>query len=93
MEKLSINGKTFWGYKVPTKNASLLVITAPNGMLACGYVKVETADKLKDAVSIVTGVNSYSDMLSKGVVAVSEEAANMGVEIGMTGKEALLKMS
>ena len=93
MDKLNINGIEFLAYKIPTANASLLAISAKNGMLACGYLKVETADKLGDALAIVTGVSCYDDMLEKTVVSVSKSAQYMGVEIGITGRDALIKMS
>ena len=93
MDKLNINGIEFDAYRIPTANASLLAISAKNGMLACGYLKVETADKLGDALAIVTGVSCYDDMLEKSVVAVSKSAEAMGVAIGMSGKDALVKMS
>ena len=93
MDKLNINGIEFSAYKIPTANASLLAISAKNGMLACGYLKVETADKLGDALAIVTGVSCYEDMLEKTVVSVSKSAQDMGVEIGMIGRDALIKMS
>lgn len=92
MDEITLDEKKYKGYIIPTTNASMLMILAKSGMLACGYIKVETADKLGDALAIVTGVNSYADMLSKGVVSVSKAAADMGVEIGMTGREALAKM-
>lgn len=59
------------------------------GMLACGYVKVETADKLGDVLAIVTGVNSYDDMRLKPVVAVSKAAEALGIKPGMSGGQAL----
>ena len=64
MDKLNINGIEFDAYRIPTANASLLAISAKNGMLACGYLKLETADKLGDALAIVTGVSCYDDMSS-----------------------------
>ena len=93
MDKLNINDIEFSAYKIPTPNASLLVVSAKNGMLACGDLKVETADKLGDALAIVTGVSCYNDMLEKSVVAVSQSAQAMGVEVGMSGRDALLKMN
>ncbi len=93
MDKINIEEKEFKGYTIPTANASLLVISADKGMLACGYIKTETADKIGDAVAIVTGVSSYEDMLKKNVVAVSKAAEELGVNVGMTGSQALLKLS
>lgn len=92
MDKVVFNGKTYMGYTIPTTNASMLVISAKSGMLACGYVKTETADKLGDVLAIVTGVNSYADMAAKPVVAVSKAAEAMGVKLGMAGADALALM-
>ena len=92
MDKVVFNGKTYMGYTIPTTNASMLVISAKSGMLACGYVKPETADKLGDVLAIVTGVNSYADMAAKPVVAVSKAAEARGVKTGMTGADALALM-
>lgn len=71
---------------------SMLMINSKCGMLASGYIKVETADKLGDALAIVTGVNNYEQMLEKPVVAASIAAQALGVRIGMSGREALLCM-
>ena len=43
-------------------------------------------------MAVVTGVQSYDDMLNKCVTAVSARAAALGVVPGMTGREALLIM-
>lgn len=92
MEKITVDGEICTAYTIPTTNASMLMINSKCGMLACGYIKVETADKLGDALAIVTGVNSYEQMLEKPVVAASIAAQALGVRIGMSGREALLCM-
>lgn len=92
MEKLDIEGLALTGYTIPTPNASLLVIRAPKGMLGCGYINAAIADKLGDAVAIVSGVKNYDDMLVAEVKAVSQAAAARGIAPGMTGLEALKKM-
>lgn len=93
MDTIKVNEKTFEAYTVPTTNVSMMMINAPRGMLACGYISVEAADKFGDALAIVRGVSSYGDMLKANVAAVSQKAAELGVSAGMTGKDALLKMS
>ena len=84
MEKITVDGEICTAYTIPTTNASMLMINSKCGMLACGYIKVETADKL--------GVNNYEQMLEKPVVAASIAAQALGVRIGMSGREALLCM-
>ncbi|MDU0352689.1 DUF1805 domain-containing protein [Paraglaciecola aquimarina] len=67
----------------------LLTIQGEKGLLACGYVNVETCNKTNEACVIVTGVNSHDEMLAKPIVALSKAATNLGVKMGMTGQQAL----
>lgn len=92
MEKIDMEGLELTGYTIPTPNASLLVIRAPKGLLGCGYIHAEVADKLGDAAAIVSGVKNYQDMLAASVKTVSQAAAELGITPGMTGLEALKKM-
>lgn len=89
-QKLIFDGHTFDAVRVPLQGASLLVIVGKNGFLGCGYLNMETAEKLGAAFALVTGVSSFDDMLAKDVKAVSSAAAARGVTVGMTGREALL---
>ncbi len=92
MDTVEINGKSYRGDIIPLKTSAILLIQGGNGMLGCGYLSTETADKLGHALAIVTGVASYDDMLAAKVARVSSSAAALGVTVGMSGKEALLKM-
>lgn len=67
----------------------LLTIQGEKGLLACGYVNVSTCNKTGEACAIVSGVNQHDDMLYKPVLAVSEEAIKLGIQIGMPGADAL----
>lgn len=69
----------------------LLVIKGYNGVLACGYLNIETFNKTGEPAAIVTGVRTHDDMLKAKIIAVSNGARSVGVEIGMTGEEALQK--
>jgi uncharacterized protein YunC (DUF1805 family) len=89
METLDLNGKTFKAHKINLYGASLLIIEGKLGFLACGYINLQTAQKLSHAAAIVTGVKDFHDMLSAKVVAVSSAAEALGVEEGMSGEEAL----
>ena len=51
------------------------------------------ANKVGDVCAIVTGVKTNDDMLSAKVIAVSDEAAKLGVKQGMTGMDALVLMT
>jgi uncharacterized protein YunC (DUF1805 family) len=71
----------------------LLIMPAAKGFLACGYINVETCNATEEACAIVRGVNSYDDMKKASVVAISNKAKELGIEVGDTGATALMKMA
>ena len=79
-------------YRIDLK-LPLLILGASKGLLACGYLNVDTFNKTSEAAAIVTGVKNYEDMLAASVVAVSDEASRLGVSLGDSGQDALDKMS
>lgn len=92
MDRVEIDGMEFSGSTIELLQGKLLVIQGRNGMLGCGYFNLAVADKLGSAMATVSGVSCYDDMLNAVVNGVSKRAAECGVEIGMTGREALLIM-
>lgn len=89
MDIITLDGINFRADTIPVYGANLLLIQGKKGMLGCGYLNLETAEKLNHALAIVTGVKSYDDMLSAEVKACSAAAAAFGVTPGMSGREAL----
>jgi uncharacterized protein YunC (DUF1805 family) len=71
----------------------LLVLKAKKGIMACAYLNIETFNRTGEAAVIVTGVRTHEDMLKVKVIAVSNAARAMGIEPGITGEEALKKLS
>jgi uncharacterized protein YunC (DUF1805 family) len=69
----------------------LLVISNSVGCLTCGYLSLDSFERNGDAGAIVRGVDTYEDMLSAEVKAVSSRAEQLGVKVGMTG-EAVLEL-
>lgn len=92
METLVLENHTLEGYAIQTENTVLLLIKAKRGFLGCGYLSVETANKVGDAAVIVSGVKNFEDMLNAKVKAVSDAAATLGIDTTMTGRDALLKL-
>jgi len=93
MDRITIDGVVFEGVRVETPRSVLLMIVAPEGFLGCGWFSTETADKLSEAAAVVTGVRTYDDMLEARVVRRSQAAEEMGVEVGMSGRDALKKLA
>ena len=69
----------------------LLIIKGATGLLACGYLNIETFNKTGEIAAIVTGVRTHEEMLKSKIIAVSNAARAAGIEIGMSGEEALQK--
>jgi uncharacterized protein YunC (DUF1805 family) len=65
----------------------LLIIAGSRGLLACGYLSVETFDKTGEVAAIVTGVKDFEAMLQAKVVKASVAAAAAGITLGMSGAE------
>jgi uncharacterized protein YunC (DUF1805 family) len=81
------------GVKVELPNANFLLIAATKGFIMCGYLNMETAERLGDAACIVTGVKSFDDMLTAGVMKASAKAKELGIKEGMSGEAALKILS
>ena len=92
MDSIQLDGNQLDAVTFATQNTKILVIRVAHGLLGCGYVSVDTAAKVGDALAVVSGVSSYEDMLQASVKAVSPAAEALGVRPGMTGRDALLKM-
>ncbi|MDR2943950.1 MAG: DUF1805 domain-containing protein [Methanosarcinales archaeon] len=91
-EKLNIDGKEFDAYAISLDGAPFLLIRAADkSFLACGFLDIAAAGALSSCAAKVKGVKTFEDMMAAAVVAVTEEAEQKGVKVGMTGKEALMK--
>ena len=67
--------------------APLLIVKGSLGFLGCGYINTDSC--IDEACAIVSGVNTHNDMLKASVRAVSKDATELGIKVGMTGAEAI----
>jgi len=77
------------GYCINLGKAPLLILQARKGYLMCGYLNMNTANKLGDIAGRVTGVKTYDDMLNASVTEISENAKKEGLCEGMKGHDFL----
>ena len=89
IEQIQLENGCALGLRFEMQKYPLLVIRAEKGFLMCGYLNVSAAESLGDAAAKVKGVQSFEDMLKAQIVEVTQQARELGVELGMTGKEAL----
>ncbi|MGV8077451.1 MAG: YunC family protein [Methanosarcina sp.] len=92
IEQIQLKNGCALGLRFEMQKYPLLVIRAEKGFLMCGYLNVNAAETLEDTAAKVKGVKSFEDMLNAPVVEVTKLARELGIELGMTGREALEKM-
>jgi len=92
VEQIQLENGCALGLHFEMQKYPLLVIRAEKGFLMCGYLNTDAAETLGDTAARVKGVRNFEDMLKAQVVEATQLARNLGIEPGMTGKEALERM-
>ncbi|AKB17008.1 YunC family protein [Methanosarcina sp. WWM596] len=92
IEQIPLENGCVLGLRFEMQKYPLLVIRAEKGFLMCGYLNISAAEALGDTAAKVKGVQNFEDMLKTTVVEVTKFAGELGIEIGMTGREAMEKM-
>lgn len=100
VEITSVQGKLHaaTGLSVTWEEGQYVMIIAEKGLVACGIVDMAVATKFSFAVAVADGTPekplvTVDDLLEATVSEVTEKAASLGVTVGMTGKEALEKLT
>ncbi len=78
--------------RIALPNSFMILLKAKNGYVMCGYLNMETAEKLGDIACIVRGINTVEEALNAKIVSVSAKAREIGIKEGMVAKEALAMM-
>ncbi|MEE0741703.1 MAG: DUF1805 domain-containing protein [Emergencia sp.] len=71
---------------------NMLVLQCDKGYIMCGYLNLDTANAVEDAAAVVSG-SCFDDILANPVKAVSTKAQELGVTVGMTGRQAAEALS
>jgi uncharacterized protein YunC (DUF1805 family) len=69
----------------------LLVVKGSKGVIGCPYLNIGSFDKFGEACAIIPAVDT-AGMLDSKVTAVTAKAKELGIEVGMPGREALDKI-
>jgi len=69
----------------------LLVVKGSKGVIGCPYLNVGSFEKFGEACAIIPAVDT-AGMLNSKVTAVTPKAKELGIEVGMPGREAFDKI-
>ncbi len=97
VEPMFIEGKPFTAVTVKLPKTDFMSISNEKGYIMCGALDIQLLnDKLKERKIIAgraVGVRTIEQLLEAPLESVTIEAEELGIQPGMTGKEALLKMT
>lgn len=96
-EKVQLTKKEADGYVIPLGPFNLVSVNTDIGLVGCGAFDVAALDNFSYPAARVkstkgSSVATIDDLLVGAVKDVNEEAKKLGVEIGMSGTEALDRM-
>ena len=67
---------------------TLLIVKGSKGSAGCAYLNIDTFERFGEACAIIPA-GDFDKMLGAKVSAVTSQAKALGIEVGMSGREAL----
>ena len=96
LEPIEINGHTFLSVSVRLPKTNLLAVTNDKGYIMCGALDVGLLNNVLADRKIIAGravgVKTIEQLLNAPLESITLEAEALGIQVGMTGEAALLKM-
>ena len=90
VDNIVVEGKSFLGIKVTFPDIPpLLLIKGEKGFVMCSYLNYDAAEKLGATASIVSGVNSFKDVLNASIQSSTSKAKALGLEPGKIVKDVI----
>ncbi len=88
--QIIVDDKAALGLRVDLpKSPPLVMVVGKKGFIMCGFLNIDTAEKLGVAAATVSGVKSCEDVLKAEVKKATSKAEALGVKAGMKGEKAL----
>ncbi len=90
IDKIEVGGKSFQALRSTLPGLPpLLLIKGGKGFVMCGYLNVEVAERLGAAAAVVSGVNTFEDVLNAEIKAATSKARELGLKPGKIVKEVI----
>jgi len=93
-EIVQLGGKIADGYVIGLGSVNLVNVVTDRGMVGCGAYDVSALDRhgypaAKAKAVGKSSISTVSDLLEGQIVEVNSAAERLGVEVGMSGRQAL----
>ena len=83
IDNIEVDGKSFHGLKVELEGLPpLVLIKGEKGFVMCGYLNIEAAERLGATAAVVSGVNSFDDVLNAEIRLSTTKAKEIGLVPG-----------
>ena len=98
-EKVELTKKAADGYIIPLGPVNLVAVVTDTGMVGCGAFDVDALEKFGYPAARVRpaggapSIDTVEDLLRGEIKGVNRYAHERGVAVGMTGREALDRLS
>ncbi|PLR67099.1 YunC family protein [Bacillus sp. UMB0893] len=96
MTSIIIENNQFTAITIKLPKTNFMAVTSEKGYIMCGALDVALLnEKLKDRGIIAgraVGVRTIEQLLDAPLESITFEAENRGIHVGMSGREALLRM-
>lgn len=97
VNSLDIDGVIFTSICVELPKTNLLIITNDIGYIMCAALDIDVLNHLLKDREVVAGravgVRTIDDLLNAPLEKITESSKKYGWKVGMTGREALLKIA
>jgi len=94
VENLDIDGEAFQGLKVELKGLPpLVLIEGDKGFVMCGYLNIDAAESLGATAAVVSGVNSWEDVLNAQIKTATTKAKALGLEPGRVVRDVIVALA
>jgi uncharacterized protein YunC (DUF1805 family) len=94
VENLDIDGESFQGIKVELKGLPpLVLIEGGKGFVMCGYLNIDAAESLGATAAVVSGVNSWEDVLNAQIKTATTKAKALGLEPGRVVRDVIAALA
>jgi len=94
ISKVEVGRDSFLGLRAEMPNSPpLLLIVGNKGFVMCGYLNMESAERLGIIAVMVGGVKTIDDVLNASVKAATSKAKELGIAPGAVVKNILGRLA